>query len=157
MMRFVLRSDSKIYDKLLGISQVTVLAFCIVGMFSRFIPSQSYHFYASIISIPVAVCIAYLTGQHLRKRNKNLGKPQKADWFSYPVFGLLWLYLSYMALTLGVPSIFNHVLGSKHEQIVTVSKKTKGGFRGLCRYRIHTKELTSVLSSGLCTSQKFHD
>ena len=158
-MGILIRSDAEPYEKVLGRSILTVIALSFAGFFSRFIPSEAYHFYSSVISLPIAIFIIFLTGYQI-KRNKQLyikqGKSYYLRWYTMPLFAILWLYFSYVSFTLGIPSLINRFIATNHQQTVTITNKTSGGSRRICSSRIHVKELKSVLSRALCTSYEFH-
>lgn len=110
--------------------------------FASFIPSADYYFYSILIWLPVSIIIFFVYFK--------INTQAKRSMILLPVFMLFF----YLAFSIGAPSALNYIVSSDDSITVTVSKKSRGGYRGNCRYRLNVKELVNTISTGLCVSEQ---
>ena len=109
--------------------------------FAKFIPSDSYYFYSLIIWQPVSIILYFVYFK--------INTDAKSSIILLPVFMLFF----YIAFSIGAPSVINYLVSESETITVTVSKKSKGGYRGNCKYRLNVEELVNTISTALCVTQ----
>ena len=130
--------------KILNIFLVMVMLLAMYALFfARFIPSSDYYFYSLVIWQPITIVLFFVYFKINARAKRSL--------ILLPVFMLFF----YLAFSIGLPSTLNHIISSSETIYVTVKSKSRGGYRGNCRYRLNVKELVNTISIGLCVSE--HD